>query len=163
MSDVRSDAAGAAQEHAYDPATMPQLFSGVLTRRLFAFFIDAFVIIVLTMIGFVVVALLGIITFGLTWLLFGLVFPVVALCYSAFSLGGQYSATIGMRIMGLQMRTWQGAPMYPVLAAIHALFFWASISVLTPFILLVALFDARRRLLHDMFLGTVVINSEARS
>ena len=39
----------------------------------------------------------------------------------------------------------------------------ASISVLTPLVLLVGLFNGRRRLLHDIVLGTVVINSSVRS
>jgi uncharacterized RDD family membrane protein YckC len=41
--------------------------------------------------------------------------------------------------------------------------FWISISVLSPFVLLIGLFNGRRRLLHDMLLGTVVINNSVRS
>jgi uncharacterized RDD family membrane protein YckC len=37
--------------------------------------------------------------------------------------------------------------------------FWVSVSFFTPLILLVGLFNGRRRLLHDMILGTVIINS----
>jgi uncharacterized RDD family membrane protein YckC len=37
------------------------------------------------------------------------------------------------------------------------------VSFFTPFILLVALFNVRRRLLHDIILGTVVINNPARA
>jgi len=40
--------------------------------------------------------------------------------------------------------------------------FWVSISFLTPLVLLVGLFNSRRRLLHDFVLGTVVINSSVR-
>ena len=67
-----------------------------------------------------------------------------------------------MRIMDLEMRTWYGAPGYFVLGAVHALLFWISVSVLSPFILLIGLFNARRRLLHDILLGTVVINNSVR-
>jgi uncharacterized RDD family membrane protein YckC len=35
--------------------------------------------------------------------------------------------------------------------------------MLTPFILLVGLFNGRRRLLHDMLVGTILINNPARS
>jgi hypothetical protein len=38
-----------------------------------------------------------------------------------------------------------------------------SISFLTPLVLLVGLFNGRRRLLHDIILGTVVINSSVRT
>jgi uncharacterized RDD family membrane protein YckC len=37
--------------------------------------------------------------------------------------------------------------------------FWVSISFLSPLVLLVGLFNGRRRQLHDVILGTVVINS----
>ena len=45
----------------------------------------------------------------------------------------------------------------------HAVLFWVSISFLTPLVLLVGLFNGRRRLLHDIVLGTVVINSSVRT
>ena len=41
--------------------------------------------------------------------------------------------------------------------------YWVSISFLTPLVLLVGLFNGRRRLLHDIILGTVVINSSVRT
>jgi len=85
-----------------------------------------------------------------------------ALIYYGASLGGPHSATTGMRVMDLQLRTWYGTPGYFVLGAAHALLFWVSISMLTPFVLLIGLFNARGRLLHDFVLGTVVVNSSVR-
>ena len=82
-----------------------------------------------------------------------------AIVYFGLTLGGPASATIGMRVMDLEMRTWYGAPAYFVLGAVHAVVFWLSVSALSPFILLVAFFNERRRLLHDIVLGTVVINN----
>ena len=41
----------------------------------------------------------------------------------------------------------------------HGLHGEVSVSFFTPLVLLVGLFNGRRRLLHDMILGTVVINS----
>jgi uncharacterized RDD family membrane protein YckC len=61
------------------------------------------------------------------------------------------------------MRTWYGAPAYFVLGAVHAVAFWVSVSVLTPLILIVCFFNGRRRLLHDMVVGTIVINNEMRA
>jgi uncharacterized RDD family membrane protein YckC len=46
---------------------------------------------------------------------------------------------------------------------VHAVVYWVSVSVLTPFILLVGLFNTRRRLLHDILVGTVLINNPARA
>jgi uncharacterized RDD family membrane protein YckC len=61
------------------------------------------------------------------------------------------------------MRTWYGAPAYFVLGAVHAIVYWLTVSYLTPLILLVAFFNERRRCLHDMLVGTIVINSPARA
>ena len=61
------------------------------------------------------------------------------------------------------MRTWYGAPSYFVLGAMHVVLFWVSLSIFTPLILLVGLFNGRRRLLHDMLLGTVIINNSMRA
>jgi len=41
--------------------------------------------------------------------------------------------------------------------------YWVSVSALTPLILLVCFFNHRRRLLHDIVLGTVVINNAERA
>ena len=49
-----------------------------------------------------------------------------------------------MRMVDLEMRTWYGAPCYFVLGAVHAVGFWLTVSLLTPFILLVGLFNAQR-------------------
>ena len=68
-----------------------------------------------------------------------------------------------MRVMDLEMRTWYGSPAYFVLGAVHAIVFWLTISFLTPLILLVGFFNDRKRLLHDMVVGTVVINNPARA
>jgi uncharacterized RDD family membrane protein YckC len=57
------------------------------------------------------------------------------------------------------MRTLDGGKPYPLLAAVHALIFWLSVSVLTPLILIVGLITERSRLLHDLILNTVLLNS----
>ena len=151
------------REFAYDPDTQPELFEGVRSRRFLAFLIDATIILILTFIVGVLVFLLGILTLGFGWLLYGGIFPAVALIYTAMTAGGPNSATIGMRTMGLEMRTWYGTKMYHLLAAMHALVFYFSISILTPFVLLVCLFNGRKRCLHDMLMGTIVINSKKQA
>ncbi len=154
------------QPHAFDPLTQPELFRGVLTRRVFAFLIDLVVLSIPVILAVIFIAVFGVVTLGLGWVLFWLVSPasvIWALVYYGASLGGPHSATIGMRMMDLEMRTWYGAPGYFVLGAMHAVAFWVSVSFLTPLILLIGLFNGRRRLLHDIVLGTVVINSSVRS
>ncbi len=139
----------------------PELFDGVLSRRLAAFIIDAAIISVLTTIAFIVTFLLGFLTLGLAWLLFGAIFPIIALLYTGSSVSGPESATIGMRSVGLEMRSWDGKPMTFLHGVIHALVFWVSFVTLTPFILLVGLLNSRGRLFHDFMLGTYVINSDS--
>src|SRR6202163_3209040 len=154
------------QPHAFDPWTQPELFRGVLTRRVFAFLIDLVVLSVPVILAYIFVAVFGLITLGLGWLLFWLVWPdagVWALIYYGASLGGPHSATVGMRVMDLELRTWYGAPGYFVLGSMHGVLFWISVSFLTPLVLLIGLFNGRRRLLHDIVLGTVVINSSIRT
>ena len=157
---------GAMQPHAYDPYLHPELFRGVATRRAFALLIDMVVISVPVILGYIFIALFGIVTLGIGWALFWLAWPatiVWAIVYYGASLGGQHSATVGMRMMDLELRTWYGSPGYFVLGATHAVLFWVSISFLSPLVLLVGLFSGRRRLLHDVLLGTVVINSSVRT
>ena len=156
----RSD--GGVPPHAFDPWLQPELFRGVLTRRVFAFLIDLVVLSIPVILACLFIAVFGVVTLGLGWALFWLVSPasvIWALIYYGASLGGPHSATLGMRVMDLELRTWYGAPSYFVLGAMHAVLFWISVSVLSPLVLLVGLFNGRRRLLHDVLLGTVVINS----
>jgi uncharacterized RDD family membrane protein YckC len=157
---------GGVQPHAFDPVTQPELFSGVAIKRVFALLIDLVVIAVPVVLGYLFILLFGLLTLGLGWMLFWLAWPasvVWAIVYYGATLGGPHSATIGMRVMDLELRTWYGAPGYFVLGAMHAVLFWVSISFLTPFVMLVGLFNGRRRLLHDIVLGTVVINSFGRT
>jgi uncharacterized RDD family membrane protein YckC len=157
---------GGVPPHAFDPLTQPELFRGVLTRRVFAFLIDLVVLSIPVILAYVFIAVFGLITLGLGWLLFWMVWPasvIWAIIYYGASLGGPHSATLGMRVMDLELRTWYGAPGYFVLGAMHAVLFWLSVSMLTPLVLLIGLFNGRRRLLHDLILGTIIINSSVRT
>ena len=150
----------------FDPWLQPELFRGVLTRRVFAFLIDVVVLSIPVILAYLLIFVFGLITLGLGWALFWLVSPasvIWAIIYYGATLGGPHSATMGMRVMDLELRTWYGAPTYFVLGAMHAVLFWISVSVLTPLVLLIGLFNGRRRLLHDIILGTVVINSSVRT
>lgn len=132
-------------------------YDGVRTKRIFAFVID-YVLIGLLMIPVaIVVAFLGVLTLGLGWLLFGILGPLVALSYVALTLGGANQATVGMRMMGVRLERLDGGPIGGVLAIVHTVLFWAGNAVLTPLILLATLFLDRKRTVHDLLLGTVVV------
>ena len=162
----RNGGAADFQPHAFDPLTQPELFRGVLTRRVFAFLIDLVVLSIPVILATCSSPCSAWSRWGSAgrcsgWC--GRPPSIWAMIYYGASLGGPYSATLGMRVMDLELRTWYGAPGYFVLGAMHAVLFWISISFLTPLVLLIGLFNGRRRLLHDIVLGTVVINSSVRN
>ena len=160
MSDGRRGAADPVRSrYVYDPAADPDLYAGVLSKRVVAFVFDAIIIVLLMIPAGLVVFVLGVLTLGVAWFLYGALFTIVALGYVALTLGGRASATIGMRWAGIELRTADGGPCYPLLAVLHALIFWFSCGLLTPLILLVGLFTTRKQLLHDLILGTVAVNS----
>ena len=135
-------------------------YDGVRTRRVFAFLVD-YVIVGLLLIPFaILVAILGLLTFGLGWALFGILGPAVAIVYIWNTLGGRNQATVGMRRMGIRLDRLDGRQVDGMLAVVHSVLFWAFNVVLTPFILLVTLFADRKRSLHDLLLGTVVTRSD---
>src|SRR3974377_71225 len=152
--------------HAYDPVANPELFEGVLARRCIAFLIDLTIIAIPVLFAAVFIFIFGLVTLGLGFALYALLSPgalIWAIAYDGFTFGSPASATIGMRVMDLEMRTWYGAPAYFVLGAVHAIVFWLTVSFLTPFILLIAFFNQRRRLAHDILVGTIVINNNKRA
>ena len=152
--------------HAYDPDLNPELFEGVLARRIMAFMVDFLVIAAPIVLIAMFIFAFGIVTLGLGWALYWLlpgVSVVWAIVYFGVTVGGPRSASIGMRVMDLELHTGYGAPGYFVLGAVHAIAFWFTVSFFSPFVLLVAFFNRRRRLLHDILLGTVVINNAPRA
>jgi uncharacterized RDD family membrane protein YckC len=155
------EARSGADRFVYDPIRDADLFDGVLSKRIVAFIIDAVMIVALMIPAALLVGIFGLVTLGIGWLLFSPLFAIVALGYIALTLGGPRSATLGMQIAGVEMRTWSGQRMFPLLAILHAILFWVSVSVLTPLVLLVGLFTARRQLLHDLLLGVVAVNADA--
>lgn len=152
--------------HAYDPDRNPELFDGVPARRVVAFLIDLVILAIPLILVWLFFAAITVVSLFLLSGIFVLM-PLITIIWAAFyygtTLGGPRSATIGMRAMDIEMRTWYGAPSYFVLAVVHAGLFWVTTSLLTPLILLVCFFNPRGRLLHDFLVGTVIINNPVRA
>ena len=87
-----------------------RLYDGVLTKRMLAFVIDYVLIFLLLIPVAIVVALLGVLTLGLGWMLFGVLGPLTALAYVAMTLGGRRQATKGMQWMGIRLERLDGRP-----------------------------------------------------
>src|SRR4051812_35546215 len=97
--------------HDLDPWLYPELYRGVLTRRALAFLIDLVVLSIPVVLACMFIAVFGVVTLGLGWALFWLISPasvIWAVVYYGASLGGPHSATLGMRVLDLQLRTLTG-------------------------------------------------------
>ena len=137
-----------------------RLYEGVRSRRIFAFLIDyAIVLLLMIPFGFLVL-LLGVLTLSLGWVLFPVLFPVVALTYVWTTFGGPRQATKGMQAMSIRLERLDGGRVDGMLALVHTVLFWAANAVLTPLILLATLVLDRKRTVHDLLLGTVVVRSD---
>ncbi len=137
-----------------------RLYEGVRTRRVFAFLIDYLIVILLLIPFGLLVLLLGLLTLGLGWMLLSVLFPAIALAYVWTTLGGPKQATKGMQIMSIRLERLDGGRVDGMLALVHSVLFWAGNVILSPFILLATLVLERKRTLHDLLLGTVVVRSD---
>ena len=155
------------QSQAIDGEILPtrlddwRLYQGVRTRRVLAFFIDYLLIALLVIPTAIVIAILGVATLGLGWLLYGIMVPLVALAYVALTLGGPRQATKGMQMMAIRLERLDGRPVDGLFAIVHTVLFWAGNVIVSPLILLASLVLDRKRTVHDMLLGTVVVRSDA--
>lgn len=140
-----------------DPATAPELFDGVLTRRVIAYFIDLAImgalVLALTMVG----AILGVLTFGLAFASLVFVIPAAIVLYYAATLGSSRRATVGMQMMDIVLTPTRGQPLDGWMAILHALVFWLTFWICWPVSLLFALFTPRRQMIHDLVVGTLMV------
>jgi uncharacterized RDD family membrane protein YckC len=136
-------------------------YDGVRTRRVLAFMLDYAIVVVLIVAGAVALAFLGLVTFGAAWLLYPLLGLGIAILYVGATLGGPNQATPGMRFFSLRIARDDGQAVDFLTAVLHGLIFWAAHAMLTPLLLAVSLFSARKRLVHDMFLGVSIVRADA--
>ena len=103
---------------------------------------------------------LGLLTLGLGWMLFSVLVPAVAILYVWNTLGGARQATTGMQMMSIRLERLDGGRVDGLLAVVHSVLFWAGNVVLSPLILLATLVLDRKRTVHDLLLGTVVVRTD---
>jgi uncharacterized RDD family membrane protein YckC len=140
-----------------NPATAPELFEGVLPRRVVAFFIDMVLIGVLVLaLGFVGL-IAGFLTFGLAWLALTIVVPLAVVSYYAMTLGSSRRATVGMQMMDIVLTPTRDTPLDGWRAVIHAVLFWITVWISWPISLAVALFTPRQQMVHDLLAGTLMV------
>lgn len=140
-----------------DPATAPELFEGVLTRRVIAYLFDLAIIGGLVMAVTLVGGILGFFTFGLAWASLIFVIPGVIVLYYAATLGSARRATVGMQMMDIVLTPTRGQSLDGWMAVLHALVFWISFWISWPVSLVFALFTPRRQMIHDLVVGTLMV------
>ncbi len=133
-----------------------QELEGVRTARFMSFLVDYVIIGILCIPLAIVIGFLGIITLSLGWMLYPFLIPAVALIYVALTLGGPAQATIGMRFMGVSIKRLDGGRVDPFLAVLHSILFWVihSFAMIIP--LFASFFSSKKRLIHDVLLGTYI-------
>ena len=133
---------------------------GVISRRCFAWVVDLCLIGLLLALLWWVLALFGLLTLGFGFALMAML-TFVPFCYHMLSLLGAASATPGQRMVGLTVRRNDdlGPPTFPQ-AVVSTLVFYATLAT-SGFLLIVVLFTARRRALHDLISGLVVVRVRA--
>jgi uncharacterized RDD family membrane protein YckC len=140
-----------------DPATAPELYEGVLTRRVIAHIIDVVVLSVLISIVVLVGGVAGFLTFGLAWLALPVIIPLVILVYYALTLGGPMRATIGMSLLDLVLVPTRGQSLDGWRILIHPIVFWITVWIAWPISLIVAWFTPRRQMVQDLVAGTLML------
>jgi uncharacterized RDD family membrane protein YckC len=146
--------------YAMNPIDEYLLTEGVLIRRVFAWLIDVLLIGLICVALWVALMLFGLVTLGLGLPLLGIL-PFVPFCYHMLFLAGPASATPGQSALGLVVRRNDdlGRPT-PVQALVSTLLFYATLAT-SGLLLLIALFTVRRRTLHDLISGLVVVRTRA--
>ena len=141
-----------------DPMSDPDLYDGIIARRVIGYFLDVLILLLVGGALWVALWVLTIVSLGLLspLLALGTALPLV---YHTFFIGSG-GATPGMRAMDVEVRTWTGkTPGYPE-AFIQTVVFYVTVPATSMLILLVALFNDRHRTLHDFLSGTVVVRRE---
>jgi uncharacterized RDD family membrane protein YckC len=140
-----------------DPETAPELFEGILARRVFAFLIDLVVMGTMILAFSLVGLIAGFLTFGLAWLALIFVIPATIVLYYGATLGSPRRATMGMQMMDIVLTPTRGQPLDGWMAIIHAAVFWLTTWISWPLSLLFALFTPRRQMIHDLVTGTLMV------
>lgn len=142
-----------------DPDKDPQFYAGVRTRRLVAWFIDVLIVLAL---GVPLALLFGVVTLGAGFAIFPLVLAGVGFAYRVLTLANG-SATLGMRLVGIELRRHDGSRFDLATAAVHtALYLVAMGMVLVQMASVASMLGTRYgQGLPDLMLRTTAINPPA--
>lgn len=135
-----------------DPSRQPEFYASVPSKRFFAWIVDLVVILLLVLLALPFTAFLGVFFLPLMYLVFGFAYRVVTLANG--------SATLGMRLMSIEMRQNDGQRFDLATAFWHTFGYTVSISFILVQVVSVVLMltTARGQGLSDHLLGTTALN-----
>jgi uncharacterized RDD family membrane protein YckC len=142
-----------------EPLSDPMLFDGIRSRRVLGYLVDLILIGLLSVAVWFALVFAGVVTLGLLLPLLPVGMALVPLAYHTLQVGGPRSATIGMRLFGVEVRNWTGTRPDLLQAFLMTALFLTTIALTGSLILLVSLFNGRGRTLHDYLSGTVVVRA----
>lgn len=137
-----------------DPTYQPEFYDGVTPKRFFAWVIDLVFILALCVVILPFTAFTALFFFPFFYFVIGFAYRVVLIANG--------SATLGMRMMAIELRDAHGAKLDLVTALLHTLGFTISTGT---FLIQVAsavlmLTSEKGQGLSDMVLGTAMINKQ---
>ena len=135
----------------------PRRLRGVLWRRVFAYFVDVTIIAGLYALVSILMSPLWIISFGTLSAPIAVTLALIPLAYHSLLISGRHSATWGQRLFDLEIRRLDGGRPGLLQAAVQTVMFYVTVCITTCLILLIAVFNRRRRTLHDLLAGTITL------
>lgn len=138
-----------------DPDYDTAYYDGVLPKRLFAWLIDVALIVA-------AMVILSVLTVGIFFVLWIPVHALLAFFYRWSTIKAQ-SATLGMRVMNIELRGSSGVRLTSSEAALHTVSYLVSATFILIQIISIAMMVGRpfNRGLPDEIVGSVMINRPA--
>ena len=138
--------------HLPDPKLLPEFYAFVLPKRLFAWVMDAVLILLLTLLIIVATAFTALAIAPVLGVAVNVAYRYVGLV--------KWSATPGMALMAVELRDARGERLEPGTALFHTLIYTAaSATVILQVVSVVMMLTSdRRQGLPDVLLGTAMLN-----
>lgn len=135
-----------------DPDTHGDFYEATAMKRFVAWIVDTILILLISLVAIPFTAFIGLFFFAVLFLIVSFVYRTATIA--------SWSATPGMRLMGIEFRNARGERFDSMTAAAHTMLYliMMSVFVLQAVSILLMLVSARGQGLHDHLLGTAAIN-----
>jgi len=139
-----------------DPVTQSNFYDNVAGKRFLAWIVDMVLVLVLCFFAVPLSGFIAVFFLPLMWL-------VVDFAYRTITISN-YSATLGMRLVSIELRNSSGARLSATEAAQHTFGYFLSFAFFLLQVLSIILMcsSLRGQSLTDHALGTVMLNRQAR-